>query len=376
MRSAPRQAAAALLAAIGMVCAWSSTAAQTLPSIKLSGDIRVRVEDDWDSHTATGARRPDRGRMRLRPRLGASADLGDGFVLEGRLRSGAEHSQQNANITFADFDGNPVDVFKIAAERYSLGWKRGAGAIQVGKVAFPFFTNNEYFWDADISPRGGDGSVAVPIGNNGRLRLIVGGFALPVGLARYSGHLFAGQVVAERGPATAAIGLFRFAADRSDPDRLLLLDGNGSRDYSILALNAAYKLTLGGKRVVVTADLFRDLQGYAGDLDPASRDYAHERTGFVVGAAAGDIAQPHHVQFGYRFFRMERLAVDSSYAHDDVARLGTASQALLTDLRGHDLYANLALTRHWTVGTRVMLTHRITSPEDDRRARLDLGYAF
>ena len=73
---------------------------------------------------------------------------------------------------------------------------------------------------------------------------------------------------------------------------------------------------------------------------------------------------------------MEKLAVDASYAHDDLARLGTASQAALTDLRGHDLYANYAVTGHLTAGVRTIFSHRLSNAEDDDRARFDVSYAF
>jgi hypothetical protein len=83
-----------------------------------------------------------------------------------------------------------------------------------------------------------------------------------------------------------------------------------------------------------------------------------------------------HFQLGYRYFHMERLAVNASYAHDDLARFGTAAQAALTDLKGHDLYANVAITKELTIGVRAMAVERITNIEDGKRARLDLVYKF
>jgi hypothetical protein len=257
-----------------------------------------------------------------------------------------------------------------------LAWQGKSAGFEVGRMAFPFFTPNEYFWDGDISPLGLAGHVALPFSESLKLRFNAGGFSLPAGLTGYSGELFGGQAVLESSSAKLAAGLFRLDADGSDPDAALLLEGNGARDYTVLALNAQYRLPAGGRPLTLGADIYRNLQSYRNSADPVSFTNRNERTGYVLSAAWGDTSQPGHFQLCYRWFRMERLAVNASYAHDDVARFGTASQATLTDLKGHDVYANYAVTRSLTVGARAMAVERLTSIEDGRRARLDLVYKF
>ncbi|MDB5584268.1 MAG: Porin-like protein [Bradyrhizobium sp.] len=346
------------------------------PKLDLSADVRVRLEQDWDSQTATGSKRLNRARSRIRARVNAALDLGDGFRLFGRVRTGAENSQQNANITFADFDHNPVDRFNISADRFSLAWQKKAGGAEVGRMAFPYFTQNEYFWDGDINPLGVAGNLTLPLSLTTKLRFNAGSFLLPVGLSHYSGQLYAGQAVATHGPATLAAGLFRFESDAHDPDHLTLLDDNGSRDYSVLALNGQYRVSAGRKPVALGVDFYRNLQGYRNSTDAISRANDNQRTGFVLSAAWGDTNAAKHVQLGYRYFHMERLAVDSSYSHDDLARLGSPPQAALSDLQGSDLYANYALTRKLMVGARMIFARRITTIEDGKRARLDVTYRF
>jgi hypothetical protein len=345
-------------------------------SLDVSGDVRLRFEQDWGSQTGAGIDRPERTRARVRARLNAKGELGGGFTLRGRVRTAGEGSQQNANITFADFDGNPEDDLKFLVDQYALAWKGKSGGAEAGRMAFPFFTPNEYFWDGDINPLGLAGNVALPLSGKAKLKLNAGAFKLPVALNRYSGNLLAGQAVAECGRATLAAGLFRFDADRSDPDRLRLLDGNGSRNDTILALNAQYKLPLGGRPLTLGADLYQNLQGYSSAADPIGLANRDQRTGYVLSAAWGDTAKPHHWQLGYRWFHMEKLAVNASYAHDDLARFGTAAQAALTDLKGHDVYLNYALSSAFTIGLRAMAVERITTIENGKRARLDLTYKF
>jgi hypothetical protein len=364
------------LAALAIALSSHTALAATGPSLDVSGDVRIRGEQDWDSQTAAGVKRHERTRARVRARLNVKADLGGGFVARGRVRTGGEGSQQNANITFHDFDRNPEDTLKLTVDQFSLARQGKSGGVEVGRMAFPFFTQNEYFWDGDINPLGVAGNIRLPIGKDWKLRLTGGAFKLPVARSLYSGELFAGQAVLEHKSATVAAGLFRFDADRSDRDRLRLLDGNGSRDYAILALNAQYKLLLGGRSFVLGADFYQNLKSYRNSADPISRANGNQRTGYVLSAAWGDTSKPGHFQIGYRWSHMEKLAVNGSYAHDDLARFGTAAQAALSDLKGHDIYVNVAVTKAITVGVRTMLVKRITNREDGKRARIDFTYKF
>lgn len=339
-------------------------------ALDISGDVRLRLEQDWDSQTKTGARREERTPARFRARLNARADLDGGFILRGRLRTTGQ-SQESANITFADFDGGPEDDLNVILDQYSLAWQRRSVGVEAGRMAFPFFTPNEYLWDGDITVLGVSGNVSLPLSGSGKLKFSAGAFKLLVGPTQYSGKLLAGQAVLERGPAVLAAGLFRFDADRDDRDRLRLPDSNGSRDYAILSLNAQYKLRAAGKPLVLGADLFRNLQGYRDALDPISRAHTNQRTGYVLSAAWGDTSKPGHLQIGYRWFRMEALAVNGSYAQDDAFRAGT-----VTDLKGHDIYANYAISKVFTLGIRAAGVERLTTREDGKRARLDLTYKF
>ncbi len=366
------KSARSLSCAMASLCLAPYVHAQDKPSFTYAADARLRLEQDWNSQTAAGVERPDRLRARTRVRLGAAYDLGGGFTARGRVRTGLENSQQGANITFADFDDNRTDEFKVLVDQYSLAWKSAAATAEIGRMAFPFFTPNEYFWDGDLSPLGAAGSFALPVAD-GKMRFIAGAFELPAGLREYSGNLFAGQGVFERGPVTLAGGLFDFEADRNDPDRRLLLEGNGERDYRVVAINALYKLAT-AKPLVFNADLYRNLKDYDDAADVVGRVNDGEDTGYVLSVAWGDLSAPGRYQLGYRWFEMEKLAVNASYAHDDVARFGTASQAALTDLKGHDFYANWAVTKALTVGVRTMFTERLTNREDGQRARLDFIY--
>lgn len=352
--------------------------AQGDSALDLSADVRLRLEQDWDSQTATGTMRDDRLRSRVRVRVNGAYDLGSGLTASARLRTGMPGSQQNANNTFVDFDHNAKGKARPALDRYALGWSGEEASITLGRMALPFFTQNEYFWDGDISPLGIAGNARAKLGSvSGELR--GGAFRLPVGIAHYSGELYAAQAVARFGPegrTTLAAGLFAFEADATDPQAALLLEGNGARDYSVLAINAQHKLDLGGLPLVLGADFYQNLKSYSGATDAFTVANRDQRTGYLVSATLGAASKPGKWQAGYRFSRIERLAVNASYSHDDIARFGSATQAILTGTRAHDIFIEYRLSRPFSIGARAMQVERLNSVEDGKRARLDLVYRF
>lgn len=344
--------------------------------LKLSGDVRLRLERDWGSVTATGLPRADRTRSRIRARLVAKANLADGLMFTVRARTGGKGSQQNANITFVDFSGNRPDPMGITLDQFEVAWKGKNFAIDAGRMPLPFYTQNEYLWDGDIDPLGLATHITLPIAETRKLGFAAGMFAMPVGLANYSGQLAVGQLTYADAHANLALGLFHMRPSRTNPNRLTLLDGNGLRIYSILAASGHYRSRVDGVTIGLGVDLFRNLENYDDPSDPIGQAGQNQRTGYVLSASLGDNAVPDHLQVGYRYLHIERLAVNASYSHDDVSRLGSLSQAANTDLAGHDIYANFAISKRMTIGARMMLVHRLTDHEDAKRARVDLIYSF
>ena len=332
---------------------------------KLSADIRVRLEQDWDSTTATGAPRADRLRSRIRARLAARIEPAEHLSVALRVRTGGKGSQQNANVTFADFSGNPNEKLGVSLDQFEIDWKGKSAGIQIGRMTYPFFTQNEFMWDADINPLGLAAYASLSLGKQATLKATIGHFALPVGLAHYSGQLTAGQLAYSDRHVTLAGGIFHFQPSLTDPDRLRLLDGNGQRVYTVLVLNGRYTQKLAGKPLAMGVELFHNLEQYRDPSDNVGFANNDQRDGYVLSAAVGDSAAPRHFQFGYRYFHIERLAVNSSYSHDDISRLGVPSQAANSDLAGHDIFANYAVNRHLTAGIRFIFAHRLTNPEDN-----------
>lgn len=115
------------------------------------GDMRLRYEVDWDSHTAAGALRDDRHRGRIRTRAGLNYRFSDEWSAGARARTGDSRSQQSPHLTFVTDDG-PRDELDFVVDRYFVQYKGGPFLSWAGRNLFPFWQQNELFWDEGRDP--------------------------------------------------------------------------------------------------------------------------------------------------------------------------------------------------------------------------------
>lgn len=359
--------------ALLMLCwlpACGVPAAEADKKLDWYGDFRFRLEHDWDSQTAAGVAREDRDRARVRARLGVNLHPAENFSFGARIRSGSRKSQQSPHVTVADFNGNDTGDSDLNADKWFARGETGKLWGWVGRNSSPFWQQNEMFLDEDATPRG------IAAGYKfGDLAINAGYFSLPVGMRAYSGNLGAGQAVyATKFGATdftAALGRYRFDADTSDPDAALLRNGNGARDYTIWAGSVQAQFGVGGHPLTVGVDVMHNSQSYAATV--ADRD---QTDGYVASVIYGNLKAPGDWLAGYYYARIEKFAVNSSYAQDDWVRWGSATETDSSDFKGHELRAGCALQKNLNVLARLYLVDAITSVQDGKRFRVDFNYQF
>jgi hypothetical protein len=376
MSRAPRIALAAALVLPGPAAAELFTAGK----FSAHGDFRLRGEIDWDSQDGNGVPREDRTRLRARLRLGLRYEVSEHWRLEARLRSGAEASQQSPHVTVLDFDGNDTGDASFDLDRWFLQGRSGGLSGWAGRNNLPFWKQNEMLFDDDATMAGVAGSWERETGA-GAVTVSGGYFAPPVGLRAFSGDLLAAQVTYRPESAetrwTLALGGYRFQADRDDPDSALLLQGNGRRDYSILAASAEVRWMVSGKPLAVGADLLHNGEDYApDDPDPVTVANAGQTDGYVFQVTYGSLDERRRWLLGYTYAEIEALAVHSSYAQDDWVRWGSATQTRGSDLAGHELRLGWAFDPRLHVLARLFLVESITTVEDGNRLRVDLNWRF
>lgn len=219
-----------------------------IEKIKIYGDFRARLESDFDSQRSNGVDRNDRTRARIRARVGLKFEPKDYLMFNFRLRSGSDDSHQSPHITVVDFDDNDTGDADFNPDKWYLQAKTKNVWGWIGRNGLPIWKQNELFWDDDVTPAGIAGGLNFDLGG-GKVAVNGGYFSLPVGMQEFSGNLAMGQIVLSGpvGPAgiTLAGGVFEFDSETDDPDGAMLLNGNGTRDYTIWtgSFQAKFKLS-------------------------------------------------------------------------------------------------------------------------------------
>ncbi len=121
--------------------AWSSPGGH----LQLGGDLRLRLEQDWDSVDAQGLPREDRTRARVRARAGLFFMPNEHLWLGLRLRTGADGSQQSAHITWAQSGGGDRGDADINLDQWYVRGQGKRWSGTAGRMVFPFFHQNEMF---------------------------------------------------------------------------------------------------------------------------------------------------------------------------------------------------------------------------------------
>jgi hypothetical protein len=357
-----------LLAALLLVVVSTPGVHAAADKHRYHADFRFRLERDWDSRRSDGSERDDRLRARIRLRFGADFNLSERITLGFRARSGSAMSQQSPHITVVDFDRNDRGDADVMLDKWYLRGESAGGRRSgwIGRNAFPFWKQNELFWDDDVTLVGLAGDSRHEFGDGGALSVHAGWFALPVGMRDFSGSLAAAQLVytasAGKADLTAAAGYFDIESDPDDPDAGTLLAGDGLRDYGILVGNFQAAWTGGGRPILLGADLMHN--------GSASED----ADGHAVSVQYGGTKSKGDWLVGYWYARIERLAVVGSYAEDDWVRWGSATQTRGSDLEGHEFRVAWALDSRINLVARFCVVKSITTVEDGKRFRIDFNY--
>ena len=346
-------------------------------------DFRTRFEADWDSSRSSGSDRDDRGRMRMRARLGFRYQSSDNVTWEVRVRSGSDESHQSPHITLVDFDNNDTGNTDFNFDKYYLKYDFGNSSTWVGKNSLPFWKQNEMFWDDDVTPMG----LGYNYSRNG-VQFNLGYFSLPVGMKEASGNLGLAQVVYSWSMGEAgfdlAAGFLGFDANETDVDAGMLLDGNGARDYELWILSAKSVFNGGAKPLEFGLDYMVNGEDYSRtDPNAFTAFNRDEDTGYVVTIKYGQTSNPGDWQLAYYYADIETFAVNSSYSQDDWMRWGSADETRSSNFDGHELRFVYALSnqvqlvfRNYIVDANVRRSATSAAREDGNRFRFDINYSF
>lgn len=374
---------AGLALILAAATSWAAVTLDDNGKLLLSGDVRGRIESDWDSNRSNGTERDDRSRIRVRFRATLEYRASDKISVAVRLRSGSDDSQQSPHITILDFDGNDTGDADFNFDKWYLEYSSGNFSGWLGRNSLNFWKPDELVFDDDITPAG--------IGlayKTGRFTVNAGYFSNPAGMHHFTGNTGILQAVFNTSVGstrlTFAAGVADIDAEPSNANNGLLLGNNGARDYTLWVGNAEAAMRFLGRPLKLNLDLLHNSQSYsATDADPFTAFHRNENDGYILSARIGDTAERGHWLFGYYYAHVETFAVNNSLAEDDWLRWGSATQTRASNFKGSEFRLATSLGNNINVVARLYLVEAIRlrsatslSKEDGNRFRVDFNWSF
>jgi hypothetical protein len=340
------------------------------------GDIRLRYEVDWDSQTPAGVMRDDRHRGRFRGRAGFNYRFADDWTAGVRIRTGSSRSQQSPHLTFVTDDGTRDDL-DFVVDRYFVQYQEKPLTLWGGRNLFPFWQQNELFWDEDVTPTG-VAAIYDTAAGDGNLTATVGGFYLPDGGYDLHGQHLGAQAkyTLPIKPSTFTVaGAMHYMHGEDDPTNLLTR--NGERDYLIGVGNVQWTIPIKEIPFALGADIFYNFEDYdAPEVAPFPVADEDEKLGYVLSAQFGQLKERHDWLVAYYYAHIETFSVNASYAQDDWHRFGNGPQTTSSDFEGHEFRVAYAVSKTINLMGRLYLVEAITTGQDGTRFRLDLNWRF
>ncbi len=359
-----------------MVYAPAAAQQDTEKNLKFFADFRFRAELDRDSRSSDGTLRDSRDRLRFRARFGFNYQYDERISFGLRLRSGSSEATQSPHITLGD-ELTPKS-FSIDKAFAKVGFE--GGSFWLGKNSFPFWKQNEHFWDDDATPEGAAVSYGFSLGQGSAATATGGYFVLDTPTSNTfsdQAKLVAGQLALRSAIGAVSVegaaGYFAFREDPDEPDPRL-----ADLDYDIVVLGAKARFNVGERSLDIGLDLMTNVTDYPTTL------FNHDQTtGYVARVRYGGLSNKGDLLFAYYYAHIEKYAVVARYAQDDWVRWGSATATRSSNFSGHELRAALALGSKNTLVARLYVVDGIeresagaTAREDGVRFRIDWNIGF
>lgn len=365
--------------------AWGQSelkAAKADPDNKLtvSTNLRLRLEQDFNSQRSDGSLRDDRLRLRTRFRAGLKYEPTSEIQFEVRVRSGSLDSQQSPHITLADFDDNDTGDAELGLDKWYAQYRKDRVKIWLGRNSFPFSQTDELLWDDDATMLGAYSEILLNKNKSTNFKVKGGYFKLPAGLTSFSGTMFAAQLEGSlninASKLSGSAGIFSINSDPDDFDNQIYLQDNGLRDYQILTSDLGMKSKIKDVPFEFGGSVLLNIEDYSDSSDPFTVANQSEDFGFVSYATVGNFEDVGDLQFSYYYAEIEQFAVNNSYSQDDWLRFGNATQTRSSNFTGHQFRFKYKLTDKIELVARTYFVESITSSEDGNRFRFDMNVKF
>jgi len=344
--------------------------------LKLYGDVRIRAEQDWNSKKTDGSMRKDRTRLRYRLRFGFKYNWNQNIEFGGRIISGNPKNQQSPHVSF----GNEFESSSVSIDKVYLKYKKNSFWAWAGKNSFPFWKQNELFWDDDVNPEGVALGANFKLNDSGMKLTTSTGYFIPNNSAQLRGdqaRSFGVQLNlinnSENNSYVLSSGLFSFNDLPNTPDNTATF----VMDYTIW--NASLKFKFNKMPLSFGFDYLNNLEDYAKNTN-ISPVFVNETDGYVVNMTYGNSKKKGDVQIGYYYSSIGKYAVVDYFAQDDWVCWGNTNFTRSSNFKGSEIRLKYTIGPKFNVVLRSYFVEAIktigTTLESGNRLRLDFNIKF
>ncbi len=353
--------------------------------IRFSGDLRPRLEHDWNGRKSDGTYRTDRSRARYRLRVGFDKNIDKNFRVGARIRSGSLSHQQDANITLG---GNTpeFETAQFGIERVYLRYETKRFWTWVGKHDYPFWRQNAILWNNNVYPEGFALGLKPKEGSKLVFKPVFGHFIL-----RTSDHLFRGDSYLTSLQASAAIHInpqHKLTFNLGElyfhqaPD---IPDGNHTQkmDYNIMTSSIRYRLDNGKRPLFAGMDFYLNTRDYTNKLEVFS-ELEEEKSAVVFNLQYGELAKKGDFTVHFYYTQVGKHAIvdyiaQSDWGRWDYSEYGSPAFSL-SNFKGFEIRAGYNIRKNVNVVASFFKIEQIvaTGPfkETGDRFRLDINASF
>ncbi|MDN5200557.1 putative porin [Fulvivirgaceae bacterium BMA10] len=351
--------------------------------LKFSGDFRFRVEHDWDSKKGDGTYREDRSRLRYRFRFGAHYAHNDWASFGAQIRTGNLNDQQGPHVTLGGKSGE-FSTVALGFEKIYFEAQHKSFKGWIGKNTFPFFKQDELFWNDNVYPEGVAISFTHPINTIffNSLNINTAHFIISSNNATFGqDSYFQGLQMVNKHWDNKIIffpGFYYFNALANIPD------GKGSFNirYAILHLGSTFTLSSQPK-IVAGIDFYNNVDDL-GSNDSIPVHLNDQRKGYVLNVKVGELKEKGDWALHLYYAHIEKYAIVDYFAQNDWGRWDYSGQGAsgsrLSNSNGFEFRIGYALGEKFNLILRAYTLRQLvaeqTFKETGKRIRLDLNIGF
>jgi hypothetical protein len=346
------------------------------------GDARFRIESDWGVINSAGDTMDTRHRTRTRTRLGFTYDYNSNLSFGGRLRAGAPDDQQSPHVTF----GNEFEYLPVGLDRAYIKYTYKNITAWTGKNTFPFYYQDELFWDEDVSLDGIYAGYQIQnIESTVKIKPSLGMFFISSAGTPFDKDqtLLAGQLHVnskkDKLELNAASGIFYMDSLGNLPD--------GAHTFAV-----DYHLSVSSVRVTYnTATLpitfgANVMQNFAtlDDSTIVANQHEYETLGYDIILEVGKLKTAKDYLIALTYAHIEKYSVVDYFAQDDWLRWGFsgASGTRSSNFKGFEIRIAYAFGPKCNIMARTYFVEGIAENtigsviETNNRFRLDMNIGF